>query len=77
MTTCSSVAGLGMMPLLLYIYCHGVKNLETAVPYGRIITTMILTLVPCAIGILINHYKPNYAVLVKKVSQPPVRSTVV
>ncbi|KAK2826177.1 hypothetical protein Q5P01_020391 [Channa striata] len=29
--------------------------------------TLILTLVPCAIGIAINHYKPNYSAVVKRV----------
>lgn len=67
MTTCSCVAALGMMPLLLYIFCRGINKLEAAVPYGGIMTTLALTLIPCAIGILINHHKPNYATLVKKV----------
>lgn len=67
MTTCSSVAALAMMPLLLYIFSRGMNHLEAAVPYGSIMTTLVLTLVPCAIGILINHHKPNYATLVKKV----------
>ncbi|XP_068608457.1 hepatic sodium/bile acid cotransporter-like [Brachionichthys hirsutus] len=66
MTTCSSIAALGMMPLLLYIYCQGFAGLQNAVPYGGIITALALTLVPCAIGIAINHYKPNYSPVVKK-----------
>ncbi|XP_044021835.1 sodium/bile acid cotransporter-like [Siniperca chuatsi] len=66
MTTCSSFAALGMMPLLLYIYCRGFPGLENAVPFVGIITTLVLTLVPCIIGILINHYKPNYTPVVKK-----------
>ncbi|XP_068195733.1 hepatic sodium/bile acid cotransporter-like [Antennarius striatus] len=66
MTTCSSIAALGMMPLLLYIYCQGFTNLQNAVPYGGIITALTLTLVPCTIGIAINHYKPNYSPVVKK-----------
>ena len=67
MTTCSSVAALGLMPLLLYIFCQGFSGLENAVPYIGIITALVYTLVPCAIGILINHYKPNYSSAVKKV----------
>lgn len=67
MTTCSSVAALAMMPLLLFIFCREIDNLEAAVPYGGIVTILVLTLVPCAIGILVNHHKPNYATLVKKV----------
>lgn len=67
MTTCSCVAALAMMPLLLYIFSRGTNQLEAAVPYGGIMSALALTLVPCAVGILINHHKPNYATLVKKV----------
>ncbi|XP_072221797.1 hepatic sodium/bile acid cotransporter-like [Leuresthes tenuis] len=66
MTTCSGIAALGLMPLLLYIFCQGFSGLENAVPYIGIITALVSTLVPCAIGILINHYKPNYSSAVKK-----------
>lgn len=68
MTTCSNVAALSMMPLLLYIYCQGFEGLENTVPYLGIITALALTLVPCAIGIVINHYKPQYSFVVKRVS---------
>lgn len=67
MTTCSSIAALALMPLLLYIYCQGFTGLENFVPYASIITALVLTLVPCAIGIVINHYKPDYSSVVKKV----------
>lgn len=67
MTTCSNIAALGLMPLLLYIFCQGFSGLEKAVPYGKIMTSLALALVPCAIGIAINHYKPKYSALVKKV----------
>uniref|UniRef100_A0A1A8LS12 Solute carrier family 10 (Sodium/bile acid cotransporter family), member 1 n=1 Tax=Nothobranchius pienaari TaxID=704102 RepID=A0A1A8LS12_9TELE len=66
MTTCSSVAALGLMPLLLYVFSKGFKGLENAVPYAGILTALVSTLVPCAIGILINHYKPNYSPVVTK-----------
>ncbi|KAM6912602.1 hepatic sodium/bile acid cotransporter-like [Xenentodon cancila] len=66
MTTCSSIAALGLMPLLLFIFSRGFAGLENAVPYVGIITALVSTLVPCAIGILINHYKPNYSPIVKK-----------
>ncbi|XP_039993276.1 sodium/bile acid cotransporter-like [Xiphias gladius] len=67
MTTCSSFAALVLMPLLLYILCQGVTGLEKAVPYASIIAALTLTLVPCTIGIVINHYKPSYSPVVKKV----------
>nr|XP_057946657.1 hepatic sodium/bile acid cotransporter-like [Doryrhamphus excisus] len=66
MTTCSCVAALGLMPLLLLIYCQGFSGLENAVPYVGIITALAFTLVPCAMGIAINHYRPKYTPLVLK-----------
>ncbi|XP_074548661.1 hepatic sodium/bile acid cotransporter-like [Halichoeres trimaculatus] len=65
MTTFSSVAALGMMPLLLFIYCQGFPSLKNAVPYLGIITALVFTLVPCAIGIAVNHYKPKYTPIIK------------
>uniref|UniRef100_A0A4W5NN92 Hepatic sodium/bile acid cotransporter n=1 Tax=Hucho hucho TaxID=62062 RepID=A0A4W5NN92_9TELE len=67
MTTCSTVLALGMMPLLLFLYCHGFNNLENAVPYTGITIALIMTLVPCAIGIAINHRVPQYSQLIIKV----------
>ncbi|KAK5857279.1 hypothetical protein PBY51_010534 [Eleginops maclovinus] len=66
MTTCSCIAALGLMPLLLYIYCQGFDGLEDAVPYIGIISALAFTLVPCAIGIAINYYKPKYSPFIKK-----------
>ncbi|XP_041669159.1 sodium/bile acid cotransporter-like [Cheilinus undulatus] len=66
MTTFSSIAALGMMPLLLFIYCQGFPSLKDNVPYLGIITALLLTVVPCATGIAINHYKPKYSPFIKK-----------
>ena len=54
MTTCSTVLALGLMPLLLYLYCHGIADVGSAVPYTGITLALAMTLVPCGIGILIN-----------------------
>ncbi|KAK0152541.1 Sodium/bile acid cotransporter [Merluccius polli] len=67
MTTCSSVLALGMMPLLLYAYCQGFPGLINVVPYGRIIITLVLTIIPCTIGIVITHYRPHWTKSVSKV----------
>ncbi|KAK7904959.1 hypothetical protein WMY93_017566 [Mugilogobius chulae] len=66
MTTCSSIVALGMMPLLLFALCQGFSGIENAVPYVGITTTLVLTLIPCSVGILINYYKPKYAPVVTK-----------
>ncbi|XP_059213083.1 hepatic sodium/bile acid cotransporter [Centropristis striata] len=66
MTSCSSLLALGMMPLLLYIYCQGF-DLQNSVPYLKIITSLVMLLIPCSIGILINHYRPQYSKMITKV----------
>ncbi|XP_051501104.1 hepatic sodium/bile acid cotransporter-like [Myxocyprinus asiaticus] len=66
-TTCSTVLALGMMPLLIYLYCHGFSNLESAVPFTGITVALILILVPCGIGILINYRVPQYSKIITKV----------
>ncbi|XP_076023349.1 hepatic sodium/bile acid cotransporter [Genypterus blacodes] len=67
MTTCSTVLALAMMPLLLYLYCQGFTNLQNAVPYVDIIIGLVLILIPCGIGILINYYRPQYSNIITKV----------
>lgn len=66
MTTCSTVLALGMMPLLLLLYCQGFENLQEAVPYKDIGLSLLSILVPCGIGILINHYRPQYSSFITK-----------
>ncbi|KAG9347295.1 hypothetical protein JZ751_004862 [Albula glossodonta] len=61
MTTCSTLLALGMMPLTLYLYCHGIPNIESMVPFTGIIVALIMTLLPCAIGIAINHWVPQHS----------------
>ncbi|KAK1160431.1 sodium/bile acid cotransporter [Acipenser oxyrinchus oxyrinchus] len=67
MTTCSTVLALGMMPLLLYLYCQGLSNVENAVPYGGITIALAMTLVPCAIGIFLNARAPQYSKIIIQV----------
>lgn len=72
MTTCSTVLALGMMPLLLYLYCQGFSNLENAVPFTGILLTLVMTLVPCGIGVFINYYRPQYSRNITRVGIPIV-----
>ncbi|XP_053366248.1 hepatic sodium/bile acid cotransporter-like [Clarias gariepinus] len=67
MTTCSTVLALGAMPLLLYLYGQGFSGLESAIPYAGIFIALIMTLLPCAVGIAINHWAPRYSEIVTKV----------
>ncbi|KAK3562592.1 hypothetical protein QTP86_002076 [Hemibagrus guttatus] len=61
-----SVLALGAMPLLLYLYCQSFSGLETAVPYTGIIIALVMTIVPCTVGIAINHWAPRYSQIVIK-----------
>uniref|UniRef100_A0A3Q2P766 Solute carrier family 10 member 1 n=1 Tax=Fundulus heteroclitus TaxID=8078 RepID=A0A3Q2P766_FUNHE len=67
MTTCSTLLALGMMPLLLFLYCQGFSNLQKAVPYVDIIISLVAILVPCGTGILINYFRPQYSKMITKV----------
>nr|XP_033809137.1 sodium/bile acid cotransporter [Geotrypetes seraphini] len=62
MTTCSTFLAFGMMPLLLYIYSMALSqgNIENMVPYLGIFFSLLMTLVPCAIGIFLNEKRPQY-----------------
>ncbi|XP_037606893.1 sodium/bile acid cotransporter-like [Sebastes umbrosus] len=66
MTTCSTLLALVMMPLLLYLYCQGF-NLQNSVPYVDITVSLLLILIPCGAGILINYYRPQYAKTITRV----------
>lgn len=69
MTTCSTFLALGMMPLLLYLYSRGIYDgtLKDKVPYGSIVISLILILIPCTIGIILNTKRPQYVRYVIKV----------
>ncbi|XP_051732488.1 hepatic sodium/bile acid cotransporter isoform X2 [Ctenopharyngodon idella] len=67
MTMCSTALGLVMMPLLLLVYSLGFPNLVQYVPFTWITLTLILILVPCGIGILINYRVPQYSKIIIQV----------
>ncbi|XP_076612037.1 hepatic sodium/bile acid cotransporter [Chaetodon auriga] len=67
MTCCSTLLALGMMPLLLFIYCQAYPNLQEHVPYLNIVASLFLLLIPCTAGILINHRSPQWAKTIKNV----------
>ncbi|XP_023701040.1 hepatic sodium/bile acid cotransporter-like [Paramormyrops kingsleyae] len=66
MTTCSTALALGMMPLLLYLYCKGIPDIQNAVPFMGIFIALLMTLLPCAIGIAINHRFPRFSHIITK-----------
>ncbi|CAM9690647.1 hepatic sodium/bile acid cotransporter-like [Lampetra planeri] len=64
MTTCSNVLALGMMPLLLWAYSHGLSDTRFVIPYAKISIALALILLPCAAGIFINAKFPKYSQVV-------------
>lgn len=69
MTTCSTFFALGMMPLLLYLYSKGIYDgsLKDKVPYGGIMISLLMVLIPCTIGILLKSKWPKCVPYVMKV----------
>ncbi|KAM9554884.1 LOW QUALITY PROTEIN: hepatic sodium/bile acid cotransporter [Guaruba guarouba] len=60
MTICSMLLAIGLIPLLLYLSGALYEgDLEGKIPYKGIITFLVLTLIPCAIGIILNERKPQ------------------
>ncbi|KAE8286703.1 Sodium/bile acid cotransporter [Larimichthys crocea] len=67
MTTYSTLLGLGMMPLMLYIYCRGFPNLVKVIPYLRIVGSLVIIIIGSSIGILINRYRSQYTKIIERV----------
>uniref|UniRef100_A0A8C5MYH6 Solute carrier family 10 member 1 n=1 Tax=Leptobrachium leishanense TaxID=445787 RepID=A0A8C5MYH6_9ANUR len=61
MTGCSTMAALGMMPLLIYVYSFGLDlgQAHILVPYKNITFSILLTIIPCLIGVYVNHKWPR------------------
>lgn len=68
MTTCSTVAALGMMPLCLYLYTLS-WNLEEnlTIPYQNIGITLVCLTIPVAFGAYVNYRWPEQSRLILKV----------
>lgn len=68
MTTCSTVAALGMMPLCLYLYTWSwnlAQNLT--IPYQNIGITLGCLIIPVAFGIYVNFKWPKQSKIILKV----------
>ncbi|KAL3852235.1 hypothetical protein ACJMK2_015905 [Sinanodonta woodiana] len=67
MTAVSTVIGVGMMPLNLWIYTRSWTDQSTVVPYINIVITLFLVIVPVPIGMVILWKFPRSAVLIAKI----------
>nr|ABP49613.1 sodium-dependent organic anion transporter variant 2 [Bos taurus] len=75
MTTCSTMAALGMMPLCLYLYTLS-WNLEQnlTIPYQNIGITLVCLIIPVAFGIYVNYRWPKQSKIILKVQDNFLRN---
>ncbi|XP_015421659.1 PREDICTED: solute carrier family 10 member 6 [Myotis davidii] len=68
MTTCSTVAALGMMPLCLYLYSLS-WNFEqnVTIPYQNIGISLLCLTVPVAFGVYVNYRCPKQSKTILKI----------
>ncbi|XP_007947028.1 solute carrier family 10 member 6 [Orycteropus afer afer] len=68
MTTCSTVAALGMMPLCLYFYTWS-WNLEQnlTIPYQNIGITLVCLTIPVACGVYVNYRWSEQSKIILKI----------
>ncbi|XP_077978223.1 ileal sodium/bile acid cotransporter-like [Glandiceps talaboti] len=67
MTTCSTLIGIGMMPLNLFIYSRSWAKAAAVIPYVDIVIALTVILFPCAFGMLLRWKVPKVANVVAKV----------
>ncbi|XP_078077863.1 ileal sodium/bile acid cotransporter [Mustelus asterias] len=68
MTTCSTILGMGMMPLCLFIYTKTWVDTDTIqIPYDSIGITLASLLIPVAAGVYVNYKWPEKARLILKI----------
>ena len=61
MTVSSSFGAVFMMPLVLYIYASQFTSATFTMPYGNIVSTILITLIPVAIGMFIRKRSESAA----------------
>lgn len=66
MTTASTLAAVVMMPLLLFVYSSAYGQVNFPVPYGSIISTLVLTLLPVIGGMYLRKKKHRAAQVSEK-----------
>ncbi|XP_006867831.1 PREDICTED: solute carrier family 10 member 6 [Chrysochloris asiatica] len=68
MTTCSTVAALGMMPLCLYVYTWTWKlEQNLIIPYHNIGITLACLTIPVAFGVYVNYRWPKQSKMILKI----------
>ncbi|KAL4679917.1 hypothetical protein H8957_007433 [Semnopithecus entellus] len=68
MTTCSTVAALGMMPLCIYLYTRSWSLQQNlTIPYQNIGITLVCLTIPVAFGVYVNYRWPKQSKIILKI----------
>ncbi|PNJ52654.1 SLC10A6 isoform 1 [Pongo abelii] len=68
MTTCSTVAALGMMPLCIYLYTSSWSLQQNlTIPYQNIGITLVCLTIPVAFGVYVNYRWPKQSKIILKI----------
>jgi BASS family bile acid:Na+ symporter len=68
MTAASKVLGIVMMPLSLYLYARSFTSEALSIPYGEVVKTLLVLLVPVALGIVLRRrFGERFARVAEKV----------
>lgn len=67
MTACSTIVAVGVMPLVLWIYASPFSQTAITIPYGEIIKTLLLVLVPVALGMAIRAKSARAATITERI----------
>ncbi|XP_014994245.2 sodium-dependent organic anion transporter [Macaca mulatta] len=68
MTTCSTVAALGMMPLCIYLYAWSWSLQQNlTIPYQNIGITLVCLTIPVAFGVCVNYRWPKKSKIILKI----------
>lgn len=68
MTAASKLLGIVLMPLCLYVYARPFTGAELSIPYGDIVKTLVVLLVPVAIAMLLRRrFGERFASVAEKV----------
>ncbi|XP_071483423.1 ileal sodium/bile acid cotransporter-like [Diadema antillarum] len=68
MTTVSTAAAIGMMPLNLFIYTRVWTSESTVIPYLDIFTTLITILIPVSFGMFLHWWKEAWTTWISRIS---------
>ncbi len=67
MTALSTIVAVVVMPALLYVYSSSFTSASLSIPYGNVISTLAVMLVPMAIGMFVRARAPAAAQKVERI----------